>query len=544
MAPGRWVSAAVLLFITLQESLFVDCNQIYDWTVSFAQRKPLGVEKPVIVINDEFPGPLLSATTNDVVTVNVHNNLTEPLLLTWNGIQQRRNPWQDGVQGTNCPIPPGANWTYEFQVKDQIGSFFYYPSFLFHKASGGYGPVRVYNRVAVPTPFPTPMGDFDVLVGDWYNADHRDLQSRLDQQVGLPPNPDGVLINGLASLQTSFTLKPGGTYRFRISNVGLKATINLKIQDHMMQLIEAEGAHTLKEYYDNLDVHVGQSYSVLVTANKDLSKSAFYMVASTRFTAKEMVGLAILNYEGHEGQPEGLFPFGPDDHDFSSSIEQAFSIRWDPRVGAARPNPQGSFHYGLINVSRTIVLENNVAMIGNQLRYTINGISFVYPETPMLLANYFGLKEMENYTRMPDVPDYREPQLGSSLLDLEYRSFVHFVFQNSELSLQTWHFDGYSVFIVGMGEGRWTEKERVNYNMFDAISRSTFQVYPNSWTAVMVEMDNYGVWNLRSQDGERRYLGQELYLRVKGNGTDSPGTIPARDMRSIPPNAIKCGMAH
>ncbi|CAJ2650405.1 unnamed protein product [Trifolium pratense] len=40
------------------------------------------------------------------------------------GIQMRINSWQDGVLGTNCLIPPKWNWTYQFQVKDQIGSFF------------------------------------------------------------------------------------------------------------------------------------------------------------------------------------------------------------------------------------------------------------------------------------------------------------------------------------------------------------------------------------------------------------------------------------
>jgi hypothetical protein len=37
----------------------------------------------VIVINDQFPGPLLNTTTNDVLNINVHNNLTEPFLMTW-----------------------------------------------------------------------------------------------------------------------------------------------------------------------------------------------------------------------------------------------------------------------------------------------------------------------------------------------------------------------------------------------------------------------------------------------------------------------------
>ncbi|RHN79048.1 putative multicopper oxidase, type 3 [Medicago truncatula] len=27
------------------------------------------------------------------------------------GVQMRRNSWQDGVLGTNCPIPSKSNWT-------------------------------------------------------------------------------------------------------------------------------------------------------------------------------------------------------------------------------------------------------------------------------------------------------------------------------------------------------------------------------------------------------------------------------------------------
>ncbi|MFS8012397.1 putative laccase [Helianthus anomalus] len=86
-----------------------------------------------------------------------------------NGIQQRLNSWQDGVSGTNCPIQPGFNWTYVFTLKDQIGTFSYFPSINFHKAGGAFGPIRVNNRVVIPVPFPKPHGEFDLLVGDWYN---------------------------------------------------------------------------------------------------------------------------------------------------------------------------------------------------------------------------------------------------------------------------------------------------------------------------------------------------------------------------------------
>lgn len=88
------------------------------------------------------------------------------------GIQMRRNSWQDGVVGTNCPIPPNWNWTYQFQVKDQIGSFFYFPSLNLQRASGGFGSFILNNRVVIPIPFAEPDGDIVIFIGDWYTQNH------------------------------------------------------------------------------------------------------------------------------------------------------------------------------------------------------------------------------------------------------------------------------------------------------------------------------------------------------------------------------------
>ena len=88
------------------------------------------------------------------------------------GIQQRRTSWQDGVLGTNCPIPAKWNWTYQFQVKDQIGSFFYFPSLHLQRAAGGFGGFIINNRAIIPIPFDTPHGDIVVFIGDWYTRNH------------------------------------------------------------------------------------------------------------------------------------------------------------------------------------------------------------------------------------------------------------------------------------------------------------------------------------------------------------------------------------
>ncbi|CAN1127308.1 Monocopper oxidase-like protein SKU5 [Linum perenne] len=542
---SSWVFAVIInIFMVHANSGSVS----YEWSVSLSTRAPLGVAKQVIVINDQFPGPLVNATTNDVVNINVHNNLAEPFLITWNGVQLRKNSWQDGVQGTNCPIQPGQNWTYSFQIKDQIGSFFYFPSLLLQKTSGGYGAVRVNNRRGIPIPFPQPFQDIDLLIGDWYNAHHWNLRGLLEQGRHLP-HPDGILINGHGPNRFALGFQPGATYRLRISNVGTRTSLNFRIQDHPLLLVETEGSYTVKKYYNSLDIHVGQSYSVLVTAkSRNVNGKSYNMFASSRFTVSRMFGVGVIYYPDSMRPPSSPLPSRPSPFDYHFSIKQARSIKWDLEVGAARRNPQGSYHYGSINVSRTLVLENNLIMDrSNKLRYTVNGVSFVHPDTPLKLADRFKMFDELKTVVVPPIPDVPNRQqklqqvLGTSVVDVKWRDLYELVFQNPLPYLQTWHLDGYNFFVVGMGEGSWNESLKATYNLVDAISRSTVQVYPRGWTTILVMMDNRGIWNLRSQNVEKWYLGQELYLRVKGVGTEDPMSIPERDESPIPHNAILCG---
>jgi hypothetical protein len=63
------------------------------------------------------------------------------------------------------------------------------------------------------------------------------------------------------------------------------------------------------------------------------------------------------------------------------------------------------------------------------------------------------------------------------------------------------------------------------------------QVYPKSWTAIYMALDNVGMWNVRSEFWARQYLGQQFYMRVYSDA----GSI--RDEYPIPKNALLCGKA-
>lgn len=91
-----------------------------------------------------------------------------------------------------------------------------------------------------------------------------------------------------------------------------------------MILVEVEGAHTLQESYESIDVHPGQSVAVLVTLNG--SPKDYYIVASTRFTRRILITTGILRYSGSHTPTSGPLPIGPTYH-VHWSMKQARTIR-------------------------------------------------------------------------------------------------------------------------------------------------------------------------------------------------------------------------
>ncbi|XP_019180137.1 PREDICTED: L-ascorbate oxidase homolog [Ipomoea nil] len=514
----------------------------HTWKVTYGTISPMGVPQQGILINGKFPGPTINGTSNNNVVVNVFNEIDEPLLLTWGGIQQRKNSWIDGTLGTMCPIMPGTNFTYKFQVKDQIGSYFYFPTTGMQRAAGGYGPINVHSRELIPVPFDWPTDEFNVFLSDWYNKGHKTLKKILDSGRSIT-RPDGLVINGKHGkvgdkLDPLFKMEPGKTYRYRVCNAGLRTSVNFRFQGHNMIVVEVEGSHTVQNDYKSLDLHVGQCLSVLVTASKEAKD--YYLVASSRFFKQEFTTVAIIRI-GNGGPATPELPPPPPAHKegIAWSINQFRSFRWNLTASAARPNPQGSYHYGQINITRTLKLVSSQVKDGGKLRYAINGVSHTDPDTPLKLAEYFEMPgRLFKYDIMKDNPpdNLEKVTVAPNVVNATFRNFVEIIFENHEKTIQTYHLDGYSFFAVGIEPGKWSPAKRKNYNLVDAISRHTVQVYPNCWAAIMTTLDNAGMWNLRSEMWARAYLGQQFYFSVL-----SPERS-LRDEYDLPEKQALCGI--
>ncbi|GMP90192.1 hypothetical protein CsSME_00041433 [Camellia sinensis var. sinensis] len=136
----------------------------------------------------------------------------------------------------------------------------------------------------------------------------------------------------------------------------------------------------------------------------------------------------------------------------------------------------------------------------------------------------------------PNTPMNRPAKVDASIINGTYKGFIEIILQNNDTSVQSYHMDGYAFFVVGMDYGVWTGNSRSTYNKWDGVARSTTQVFPGAWTAILVYLDNAGIWNLRAENLNTWYLGQEVYVSVVNPEITEKTELP------LPDNTIYCGV--
>ncbi|KAF2314589.1 hypothetical protein GH714_027794 [Hevea brasiliensis] len=184
------------------------------------------------------------------------------------------------------------------------------------------------------------------------------------------------------------------------------------------------------------------------------------------------------------------------------AVNQFRFFHWNLTTSAARPNPQGSYHYGSINFTCTIKLVNSVSRARGKLRYAINGVSHTDPETPLKLSEYYGIADkVFKYDTIQDNPPAKIAEIVTQLnvLNMTFRNSVEIIFENHETSMQSWHLDG-------VEPGTRTPEKRKNCNLLDAVSRTKVQVFPKSWAAIFLTFDSAGMWNTGPSFGRKPTL--------------------------------------
>ncbi|KAI9690550.1 MAG: hypothetical protein M1822_009513 [Bathelium mastoideum] len=318
-------------------------RRVYNWIIKDVEKNPDGVYRPMILINDQFPGPLIECNEGDTVIVNIDNQAVNATSIHWHGLYQNGTNWMDGTVGiTQCPIAPKSQFTYEFKVEGQSGTYWYHAHQAVQASDGLFGPLVIHGKSEREQQKIQYDTDRVIMVHDYYY----DLSSQLLMDYLAPdrenaePVPASALINGLnvrdcsslphrkcdnstASLPV-FNLEPTKNHRLRLINVGAFAEFQLQIDEHEFAITEADGTDIWPAYYHRLKISPAQRYSIVISSN---TTNAYWLRAQmvTHCFAEpnpEMKGeaRAIINYTPNPTEPNLPVP-QPISKDWSETVE-------------------------------------------------------------------------------------------------------------------------------------------------------------------------------------------------------------------------------
>ncbi|KDN72372.1 putative multicopper oxidase [Colletotrichum sublineola] len=260
--------AALALFVTCILAKTIEL----DWSVGWVLANPDGAfDKPTIGVNGRWPLPLIEADKGDRLVLTVHNHLgNASTSLHFHGLFQNGTNHMDGAAGiTQCAIPPGNSFTYDFEL-DQVGTYWY------HAHNDGQYPEGLRGPLVIHDPKDPYEGEYDeelvITFSDWYHQSTRSLIKQMinvENPTGAEPVPNSALMNDTQDLKVN--VQPGKTYLVRMVNIGAFASHYVWFEGHSLRVVEVDGVWTHEAHADMLYIAPAQRYSVLLTTKKDAS---------------------------------------------------------------------------------------------------------------------------------------------------------------------------------------------------------------------------------------------------------------------------------
>ncbi|KAF2721881.1 multicopper oxidase [Polychaeton citri CBS 116435] len=508
----------------------------YDFVVRDQMHNPDGVWRLMILVNNQFPGPLIEANEGDTIVVHVHNQAVNATSIHWHGMYQRGTPHMDGTAGvTQCPIAPGGSFTYEFTVAGQSGTYWWHGHVGLQSSDGLHGPLIIHHRKEKEVQKVQYDTEQVILLSDHYH----DLSSALLWQYLRPdmenaePVPQGGLINGrsirncddfpdrqcdnssshvgMPELEFAFKQRR----RLRIINTGAFAEFQFQIDAHQLTVTEVDGTDVFPEQVHRLSINPAQRYSVVVNALRPREKVNTYWLrarmVTTCFTdppkTLQVETRAIVRYRGRyeEGQPDSRDWGEVADADCRDMNTTSLI----PVEASTPPQTPDSFFY----------LRSNFEIGAYRLsRGFFNSSSWRVPDIhkPSLARLVDGLDDRNLSFTASSLPKQTawinthafDPKTQLSI-QTEGPQTIDILFSNFDDGTHPLHLHGYKYFVLAQGHGHpplTSIDAEINLesldplyrilNLTNPIRRDTASVEAFGWILIRIVADNPGAWLL------------------------------------------------
>ncbi|KAK8172122.1 multicopper oxidase [Phyllosticta citrichinensis] len=489
----------------------------YHWTITDATLNPDGVFRPLILINNEFPGPLVECNQGDTLAINVKNQASNATSFHWHGLFMNGSNWMDGTVGvTQCPVAPNANMTYRFEVRGQSGTYWYHAHMGMQTADGLYGPLIVHSPDERSLQKLDYASDQILMVQDYYY----DLSSALlpkylgPGRENVEPVPDGGLINGKSIRDCStvqdrscnnstaelavLNLEKEKNHRIRVIHVGAFAEFHVQLDEHQFAVTEVDGTDVLPMFYHRLNIHPGQRYSIVVSANAT-SGDAFWLRAKmvTACFKEENPDLAdevraVVRYitrGGEQLQETASSKDWADAFDVTCLDMNTTELRpvthvAVPESADSRIYLRANFEIGAWRLSRGFF--NSSSFRGNlkspTLHRMVDGVvsqnaSFTFPDQ----TSPYGI----NSNAFDPAKEFVYQTTGIRTIDI--------LISNFDDGNHPLHLHGHKFFVLASGHGYPPVNLKSSLNLTNPLRRDTASVEGFGWILLRVVLDNPGI---------------------------------------------------
>ncbi|KAF2255604.1 multicopper oxidase [Trematosphaeria pertusa] len=432
-------------------------------------------DRNVMLINNQFPGPVIRASWGDTLVVNVKNSLADNGTgIHWHGIRQLNSCQHDGVPGvTECPIAPGKSRQYVFKCT-QFGTSWYHSHWSAQYSEGTLGTLIIDGPATAN--YDEDLGTLPIT--EWYSLPGFTLNEQAQHsQVG-PPKPDNILVNGThvnangGGSYFTMKVKKGKKYRIRIINTSVDTTFSVSMDKHPFTVITSDFVPIKPIVADQLTLAIGQRYDVVINANQTADNYWFRVSVGTDCGSNDMVGKdiplgAILQYDG-----------APDGNPTSTGVTMRTSCNDETNLVPFVPN---SVPTDIVPQAEMQLNHHQDATDNFLFRWTIDGSPIIVDwNQPSLQTALEGSSTFGNNSNV-----YEMPSSNWYFWWIQTTSFIAIP--------HPIHLHGHDFYILGSGAGTW-DGSTAGLNFANPTRRDTATLPGGGYLLLAFPADNPGLW--------------------------------------------------
>ncbi|TVY18823.1 Laccase-2 [Lachnellula arida] len=445
---------------------------------------PDGYERYTMNFNGSIPGPTISADWGDNVIVHVTNNLqNNGTALHMHGIRQQNNTQYDGVPGaTQCPIAPGATFTYKFRAT-QYGTTWYHSHYSLQYSDGLLGAIIIDGPASAN--YDVDLGP--MLISDWF---HESVASLWDYaRIGIPPVAENGLINGTNTFDCSdsnssaclgtgvrneIVVEKNTTYRLRLINTAIEGYIRFKIDGHSFSVIAMDLVPIVPYDTDSIVIANGERYDIVFTAN----------ATDDNYWLRAIYNSDCGTYNAYDANIKGIVRYNASSTDDPTTTTQNYTAQcYDEDYSNLVPYVSQTVGSAATEFST----ELNYTYNDDIWRWTINSSSLIVNWSEPTIVQFYEADGAADLSWSTDANVWEIPNASE---------WVYFILHDESTSDlgHPMHLHGHDFFILDSGNGTFDESTLSSLNLINPPRRDTAVLPGDGYLVIAFRINNPGAW--------------------------------------------------